>query len=401
MANQTSANVLVAARRESSIGVQATATGAFQVRITDSPGLEFKRAPIRSQEKRSDLMQSPGRVGNKSVDGSYNTELSVGGVHPSFFEALMRSAWATSAVIGFASMTTVAIGTNTVTANAGDWVGSQGLRVGDIFTISGTTVSGNNNGRHPIIAVTSLTITTVTGAFTTLAATATGTLTRLPKLIATTTPTKYSYSVEQYDTDIDLSELFIGCRVVGARVSMKPNSPVTVQYTLMGLDRSALASGASPYFTSPTLTTGLTLIADDSVISYNGATVTTFTGFDLNFQITASGEPVIGSFVGPDIFDNDLAIDGTITGLRSDFSNLTLFDAETEFAIHVVLTELATAPKPCFAFCMTRAQISSLSAPVGGGDGAKIETKGVMIKPKVAATGYDATPVVISSSSSS
>ena len=48
----------------------------------------------------------------------------------------------------------------------------------------------------------------------------------------------------------------------------------------------------------------LGLIADDSVIRFNGSAVSNFTGFDLDFQITANGQPLIGNTVSPDIFDN-------------------------------------------------------------------------------------------------
>jgi hypothetical protein len=139
-------------------------------------------------------------------------------------------------------------------------------------------------------------------------------------------------------------------------------------------------------------------VADDSSILKSGTAVSIFTGFDLRFDIAAKGEPVIGSFVTPDIFDNDLSVSGTITGLRSDFANLTLFDAETEFEIMILLQEPATAPKPCIGLYLPRVKIAGLSAPAGGGDGAKIETLTLMVGPKVAATGYDGSVATFSSS---
>lgn len=401
MTYQSNSNITVAAKRESVTGVaNSTVTGAIGVRIVGSTGLSMKRAPIQSQEISQDGVMPMGRLGGKSVDGSFSTEMSVGGAFALFTEAVMRSTWATSTAIGFATMTTVAIATNEVVAAGGSWL-TQGIRVGDIFRVSGTTVSGNNNTNNIVTAVTTLTISTVTGAFTTLAATPTGTLTILPKLVTATSPTRVSHTIEQYDEDTDLTELFLGCRCVGAKFSFKPNQMATAEYTFMGMDRTLLATGTSPWFTSPTYTTGLALIADDSSIRFNGATVATFNGFDLEFSIDAAGENVLGSFVSPDIFDNRLTVRGTITGLRADFSKLTLYDAETEFEVSILLQEPATAPKPCIAFFVPRAKISALSAPVGGGDGPKVETLELMIGPKVAATGYDGTVVSISSSSSS
>ena len=400
MPYQSNSNIIVAAKRETVTGTaNSTVTGAVGVRIVGSTGLSLKRAPITSQEISADGVMPMGRLGGKSVDGSFYTEMRVGGAFALFTEAVMRSTWATSTSITFATMTTVAVGTNEVVAAGGSWI-TQGIRVGDIFKLVGTTVSGNNNVNTRVLAVTTLTISTVTGAFTTLTATVTGTLTVLPKLVTATTPTRYSHTIEQYDEDTDLTELFLGNRCIGAKYSFKPNAMATAEYTFMGMDRTVLATGTSPWFTSPTYTTGLSLIADDSAIRFNGATVATFNGFDLEFSIDAAGENVLGSFVSPDIFDNRLTVRGTITGLRSDFSKLTLFDAETEFEVSILLQEPATAPKPCISFFIPRCKISALSAPVGGGDGPKVETLELMIGPKVAATGYDGTVVAIQSSSS-
>jgi len=396
MPYQSSSRTLVALRREASIGVIATQTGAMQVRKTDSPGLKLNRAVIQSQEKRADGLMSMGRLGGKTVDGSYNAELTSGGAVDSLFEAIARSTWATATTISFASVTTVTVGTNEV-VGVGDWV-AQGIRVGDVFYLSNYSTTANNDINAQVVAITSGTLSVPSATFTAGSADAAGTLTVLKKVKTGTTPTRYSYSVEQYDSDTDLSEVFLGNRLVGMSLTFQPNEMATVAYTFLGTDRSALATGTSPYFTSPTLTTGLGMIADDSAIRYNGAAVTTFTGCTLNFEINAAGQPVIGSFVSPDIFDNDLSLSGQITGLRSDFSNITLFDAETEFELSILLQEPGSTPKNAVAIYLPRVKISALSAPVGGGDGAKIETLDIMAGPKTAATGYDGALFTISSS---
>lgn len=398
MTIQTNSNVLVAVRRETTTGVNATVTGAHQVRLIGSSGLELKRTPIRSAELRDDGNESFGRLGAKMVDGSLESEITAGGATDYFIEEIMRSAWATAVAVGFATMTTVAIGTQTLTAAAGDWVGAQGIRVGDIFRLTNTTVSGNNNTNLPVLTVNSLTITTRAAALTTLGATATGTLTILRKIKSATTPTRYSNSIEQYDEDTDLSELFLGCRLVGLKLSCKPGEMAKASYTFKGMDRTALATGTSPYFTSPALTTGLGMIADDASVIYNGASVATFTGVELDFTLGAETVSVLGSFVSPDVFDNILSVKGSITGLVSDFSNLTLYDAETEFSLQVVLEELAAAPKPCLSVFLPRVKIESLSTPVGGQTGPKVTTLGLMVGTKAAATGYDGTIATFSSS---
>ena len=398
MTYQTGSNVLVALRAESTTGVAATVTSAEQIRITDSPGLELRRAVIQSQEKRDDGNTSMGRLGGKSVDGSFNLELTVGGALNTMMGAVMRTTWATSTAITFVTLTAVTFATDAVESSAGDFL-AEGIKIGDIFTISGSDTAANNSLNSQVIAITSGTLSVPASTFTAAAtADTSGTLTVRRKLAQATQPTRSSYSVEQYDQDTDLSELFLGCRVVGMRLSFRPGAMATATFTMLGMDRTALATGTSPYFTTPTVTTGLGLIADDSSIRYNGAAVADFTGFDLDFQITAAGEPVIGSFVTPDIFDNDLAVSGSITGLRDDFSNLTLYDAETEFEVSILLQEPGSTPKNCLSIFLPRTKLSALSAPVGGGDGAKVETLALMVGPKVSATGYDAGMATISTS---
>jgi hypothetical protein len=398
MAYQTAANILVAVRAEATTGVAATVTGAQQVRLIDSQGLQLNRAPIQSTEKRADLLTSMGRLGGKTVEGTLSSELTAGGATDVLFEAVMRGTWATSVAIAAASVTSITVGTNEV-VGVGDWIGTEGIRVGDVFTLTGYSTTSSNDVNARVIALTSGTISVPDGTFATAGATdTTCTLTRYRKLVTAATPVRRSFSVEQYDKDTDLSELFLGCRVTGFSIDAQPNQPATVQYTFLGMDRTALATGTSPYFTSPTLTTNLMLAADDSSINYNGSDVTDFTGFSLDFQISAAPQPVIGSFVTPDVFDNNLVVTGTVSGLRQDFSNLTLYDAGTEFELSILLEEEETAPKSCLSIFLPRVKIQALSAPVGGGDGAKVETRELMIGPLAAVSGYDGTIAVISSS---
>ncbi len=384
MAYQTAADILVNISRETTEGTAATATGASVLRITPSPGLELKRGIIQSEEKRDDGDKSMGRLGNKMVQGSFNGELSAGGANDILLEAISRTTWAAAAPTTAASMTSLTFGTNTITAGAGSWI-TQLISTGDIVTITGTAVTANHNLRTPVVSVSTLVITVPSGSYALATTAASGTVTRLKKAVSPTTPTKWSHTVEQLDQNITKGELFVGCALVGAHFSFKPNKHVQVTWTFEGINRS---TATAAYFTSPTVTTNLPLIADDSVIRFNGATVANFTGMELDIKIDGKGEAVIGSLTSPSIFMNDRTVSGTITALRSDFSNLTLFDAETEFEIQIVLLELESAPKSCLSFFLPRVKIAALSAPVGGGDGAKVETLQLMVAPKDATTGY-------------
>ena len=390
---QPAAKVLAAIKRETTFATAvATVTGATQMRILSSPGLVFNRQLINVDEKRSDQLTAMARLGYKSVTGSFNHPLTVGGDIDMHLESILRGVWATSTSITFASVTSITTGTNQVVANGGDWVGSQGVRVGDIFFLTNHSTSGNNGKNLRVVAATSLTLTVATGALTADAvADATGTLTILKKCKTPTTPTPYTHNIEQNDTTIDLTELMLGNMLAGLKLSFKPGQQATMQTTWMGADRTALATGTSPFFTSPSLTTSLQLISEDSAVRFNGAIAATFTGFDLDFTLAVKGEPVIGALVTPAMFDNDLNVTGTITALRSDFAALTLLDAETEFDISILLQEPAgtATPPAALSVFLPRCKLAKVEAPFGGGDGGKIETWSIITGPKATATGYD------------
>ena len=387
---QNGSNILVALKREATVGTAPGATGGTQMRVLSSPGLERKRAQIQSNEKRADMLRSMARLGAVSVDGSYNAELTVGGATDILIEALMRSTWQAAVVKTSASYTNLTFGVSTITAAAGSFL-TDGWKVGDVLFPTGTAVGANNGVNARIVSVTATVITVAGTPFTAGGADTTGSITRLKKVINGATPTRYSHTIEQYYTDIDLSEQFLGCRIVGMKLSFKPGAMATVTYTFAGLDRATLTSGSSPYFTAPTLTSGLDLIADDSVIRFNGADVAFFNGFDLDFQIANKNEPVIGSFISPDVFDNDLTVSGSITALRSDFSALTLFDAETEFDVSILLQEPAgfSTPRAALNLYLSRAKIGAVSAPILG-DGGLTETRALLVGPKVSDASHDA-----------
>jgi hypothetical protein len=313
MASQSATNVLAACKREAVFGTEeASGAGADRIRILDSPGLKLNRANIASNERRSDQLMNIGRLGGKTVTGSYTTEINPGGEFDLFLEDLVRG------TIG-------SLQEETTIDNGGVGVGTQ-----------------------------------------------------VAKVATPATPIYRSYTIEQYDTDIDQSETFIGCRLVSGAFSFQPGEMATCEWGFQGVDRNVKTTGQSPWYTSPTLTSGVPLIADDAVITYGGSAITTLTGVNLTVSTEAAGQPVIGSFVSPDIFMNMLTVSGDITAIREDLTALDAFDAETEFELKVVLQAPTAAPKLTFAFVCPRIKIMDIDAAFSGGDAAKVETRQFM-----------------------
>lgn len=303
-------NVVAVIKREVTFGVAPSAASARQFRTLDSPGLELSRTPIESMERRTDLLETIGRLGSKSVSGSFNSEVNPGGDFDWLLEDAVRGTL--GAVASVPSI-------------------SAGTRVG-------------------------------------LAATP-------------ATPVFRSYAIEQRDIFADESELHLGCRLVQTKMSLQPNEMSRFEYTFQGVDRTLLGTGASPFYTTPSLTTGAPLIADDAVITYAGSPITTLTGLELTLISDFGTRPTIGSFISPDVYMNKLRIAAEISVIRANYLALTDFDAETEFAIQVVLSAPGSSPKLTFAVNLPRVKIMGIGAQFSGGDDAKIETRRIRIFP--------------------
>jgi hypothetical protein len=278
MVDQRSAAVRAAAKREEVLtpGVPASSgAGAYRLRLIDSPGLELARGQIQSQERRDDQLRPGMRLGNKSVTGTYNAELTIGGITDLFLESIMRNEWTdaiviTNATAGLTSITTTA---NTIVATAGSWI-TAGVRQGDVVTLTDHTTAANNNLRLRVTSVTALTLTVAGTPLTVNASPDTSfTLTVAKKITNPASPIRSSYSIEQYEEDIDYGELFVGTRVLGMNFQFRPNSIANIVYNLQAMDRIVVEPASAPYFTNPSATVGQPLVADDSAIRYAGADV--------------------------------------------------------------------------------------------------------------------------------
>ena len=399
---QSASNVIVAIKRESSPGVAAGATGAERMRIFDSDGLRLETTPVESSEKRADGNKEGSRHGSRIVPGGYNHPLVPGGFMDILLEAIMRSTWAAEITTTEADLTSLAIASNVLTAGSGSLI-TEGFRVGQVIYLTGMTETENNNRNLLITAVTASTMTVATTdgvALTDESADTTFEIVRRGNVVNAAAPVKYHHTIEQRDVDHNRSEQFLGVKLVGLSLTLAPNSPVTVASTWMGLNRVLLDTGESPYFTTPALVTGRVKVGEEILLRANGATVAKATSLTLGWGITAAGQPVLGSRLSPDIFDNDLALTGQVSKIRESHDFLTLYDGETEFEVATVLEErTAAAPYPCIGLFFPIVKLMSGGAPVGGGDGPKIETFDMDFHTKPAGvTGYDATIASISSS---
>jgi hypothetical protein len=114
------------------------------------------------------------------------------------------------------------------------------------------------------------------------------------------------------------------------------------------------------------------MVAVDAAITLGGVSTLDFTSCEFTLDLRAQTQPVIGSTVSPDVYDNNMAIAGTITALRSSATRQAAFLAETELALVLALG----VPSPGTAsitFTLPRIKFTDFTAALGA-DGPMIAT---------------------------
>jgi hypothetical protein len=391
MSGQPGKNHVVAFKAESVFNTPVSGAGATQFRFAPSSGLSLKRAEIVDPEVRKDGMSSPSRLGSKAVAGSYVGTLSQA-TFEGLFAAVLRAntTWTAAVAITQATMTSITTTTSTIVAAAGSWI-TQGVRVGDIVVLTGHATTANNSRNLRVTAVSASTITVAETLTTDASPDTTFTLTIQRKVTNPATLVRTSFTVEEYSSDLDDSELFSGCRVSSIKLSFGTDAMVQVEIGFVGANMTIPGTAASPNFTSPTLTTTVGLVAVDSTLRLNGADVTNLTSLEVTFDLGAQSQAVIGSLVTPDVFEGQLKITGSFTAVRTALtgSNLATFLAETDnVELHLLMVEPMAEPKNFVSMFLPRLRLLSADAPIGN-EGALMETVTFSAAAKATTSGYD------------
>jgi hypothetical protein len=392
VAYQTGRNIIVAYKVETTFGTPPSASAADKFRPNGSGGLKLSRAEIAPNEIRSDGMTSMPRLGSKSVAGPYAGDLSVG-TFDKLIEAGMRGTIQAAVVLNQAtgtSVTATAGPPGTIVRAAGSWI-TDGVRVGDVVRLNATGGPAANNNRNlRVTAVSALTLTVAETLTVDATPRTTYTLTIAKKIVQPAVPVNRSFTFEEYDQDVDLTEQGVGCVVSSIKVTGQPDGMCIIEFGIVGADLNPLTTGTSPFYSSPTVYTSIALTLADATIRFGGVDVATLTSFEFTFDLSAKGLAVIGSLVTPAIFPNPATVKGSVSMPRTDFTNLTRFTGETELELHVLAVEPEAEPKDFCSFFLPRIKLTGVDKSIGG-DGAMIETLPFTAGPKEGVTGYDTT----------
>ncbi|KRA42094.1 phage tail tube protein [Devosia sp. Root635] len=369
MAYQSGRNIRVAYKAESAFGVLPGATDAQVFRI-NSGGLNLAKEPINSNELRADGMSTRGRHGSRSVTGSYVADLSVG-TFDDLIEAVFRGTFSAALELDETDFTSITTTANTIVLASGS-PSTLGLRIGEIIRLTDHATTGNNNRN---LRITDLNATTITVAETLIVdavADTAVTITRPKSLIQGVTPRSFTF--EEYEADIDGTEIFTGCRVGSMQLQLQPNGMAMLTFGIVGQDMDALDDSSAPYFTSPTKTTTIGLTAVEAKIMLGGVDVLDVSSIDMTLQLNASGVPVVGSVLTPEVFTNSAQITLSVTALKKDIDRVQQYLNEDELSLHLLFEENETGAADFCAFYLPNITLASASKSELGQDNGRTTT---------------------------
>lgn len=329
MAFQDQSNAYIAYKAQTALGAKATGTGAKILRTSGGSGGALTKATAASDEVRRDAMRTRGRHGTQRSSGSYTAELSSGSFDD-ILEAVMRGTWAAAITVSSAQIPSITTTASTIIAVSGSWI-TLGLRVGDVIKLTTTSTPTNNN---KFLRIIGLTATVITVAETlTVAATADTTYSVVRsgrKLIQPAAPIKRYFTIEEYEADIDSSEVFQDAMFGSLKLSMAPNGMLSADIGWTGTGAFETLTGASaPMFTTPVASTALPMAVADATLRIGGSDLIDLTSFDVSFELGLTAPDVAAGKVAPDIFTAPMAVTINFTTLRQDVSRVAQLLNET------------------------------------------------------------------------
>ena len=403
-------NGYVAVKVQDALGTQATGSDAKVLRTTGGQGGRMTKAAIESNEVRRDALSTRGRHGLQKTNGSYSSELSIGGFDD-IFQAVMRGTWGSASLeLDESDFTSITTGANTIVLASGSPI-SLGLRVGDVIVITNQATSTTNNNKN--LRITGLSSTTITVAETLVVNAVADTeceITRTGRVLVNPgagSLVKRYFTIEEHEYDQDQSELFTDCAWTSFRLSMQPNGLVLLDSSWVGTGQfEALVSGSSPHFSSPTTSTGVPLAVVEASVRMGTTDLLDLTSFDITVDTQAQSPDVISSNpYAPDIFHGSEMVTMNLSMLRKDLQAVSDFIDETPLSLHVLCQENEAAPASFFSLYVPNFTLGSVDksalAKAGGPRTVTISVPAALVGIDNTGSGYDATAVKIQVSNAS
>ncbi len=357
-------------KAESAWGVAPGVGSAFRLRRVTSD-LNLRKQTYESNEIRSDYQVSDMRHGIRSVEGSINGELSPG-TWEDFIAAAVRKVFVATAAMTGLSITIAGSGpTYTVARGAGSFL-TDGVKAGDIVRLTaGSFNAANLNKNLLVISLVAATLTVMPLNGVALfaegpIASSTVSVPGKRAWVPTTGHTDTSFAFEHYYSDLDESELFLGCKIQSMEFGMPATGIATARMQILGKDVTNASGASAPYYTSPTAeTTSGVLAAVNGLIAVQGAAVATLTGLSLSIAGGMEAQPVAGSNVYADIAEGRVRVSGQFTALFESITMRDYFINETEISLFAAFATGTSAAADFVSFEIPRIKVGGASKDDG------------------------------------
>lgn len=358
----TGVNNKVAYKKETTWGTAAGAPGAKYLRRV-SADFNLTKETYQSEEMRTDYQVADFRHGVRRAEGSLNGEFSAGS-YADFFAAALRRDFTAATLTGASITVTVTGAVYNLVRTTGSFL-TDGWKVGMVVRCTGLTTAADNGKNLLVAAVTALSVTVVPldGSTLTAQGTAAAATFSAPGKVTYVPPTGHtdnSFTVEQWFSDIQQSEVYTGMKVNTVGVSIPATGMTTVDFGFMGKDLDR--TGTTQYFTTPAAAGSTGIFAGvNGVVVYNGAPIAVITDASVNINSDMTDAVVLGSNSISDVFEGRVTVDGSMSVYFQDATFRDAFKDETEVSIVFALTASNDKAADFATITLPRVKLGSFS----------------------------------------
>jgi len=182
---------------------------------------------------------------------------------------------------------------------------------------------------------------------------------------------KPSFTFEQYYTDLDISEVFTGCRVGEMNVSIQPTGMATITFGIQGQGMTTSSGNGAPVFATPTAATATSILSGvNGTMSIDGIGSTIITGMDFALTNNLNSQPVIGSTTVPEIFYGRSVVTGTVSAFFDSTTLLSAFINETTVKLSIAMTGTDSTS---MTFKMNKVKLNGANKTIGADGGVIVQ----------------------------
>ncbi len=355
-------NKITTVKKQSGLGVAASGSGGQILRReTSANNLKIDTYTNNEivQHQQSTGITNGLRTANADLKGVLSP-----GTYKDIIASVLRKAFtATTAITGASITIAGTLGAYTLTRAAGSYL-TDGIKIGDVVRLTAGSFNAANINKNLFVTnVTALVLTVATLNGSSMVAegpiaSATLTVPGKKTIAPTTGHTQEYWTVEDWQSDISVSEKFTDIVFGGLDLGLPSTGNATIGITGIGRDR--VTSGSQVLTTPTAATTTNPLAAITGILYVNGAAATYVTGASIKIdgKATSMGA-VIGSNTTPDIQRGRIEVSGQFTALYQDSVLSGLYESGANFGFAIVLADSSLAAADFVSFNMSQIALTS------------------------------------------